>query len=73
MNTQTREELKGKIWEIANRLRGPYRLRQNRLMVLPIVILRWLDCVVEPTKYAVLQQRKKLEAQQMSSVGAAWR
>ena len=65
MNTQTHEELKGKIWEIANRLRGPYRPPQYRLVMLPMVVLRRLDCVLEPTKDAVLAQLKKLEAQEM--------
>jgi type I restriction enzyme M protein len=65
LNTQTHEELKGKIWEIANRLRGPYRPPQYRLVMLPMVVLRRLDCVLEPTKDAVLKQREKLEAQQM--------
>ncbi len=65
MNTQTHEELKGKIWEIANRLRGPYRPPQYRLVMLPMVVLRRLDCVLEPTKDAVLKQLEKLEAQQM--------
>jgi hypothetical protein len=37
MNIQTHEELKGKIWEIANRLRGPYRPPQYRLVMLPMV------------------------------------
>ncbi|RKT45966.1 type I restriction enzyme M protein [Thiocapsa rosea] len=62
---QAHEELKGKIWEIANRLRGPYRPPQYRLVMLPMVVLRRLDCVLEPTKDAVLQQRAVLEAQQM--------
>src|SRR5690606_5036544 len=62
MNIQTHEELKGKIWEIANRLRGPYRPPQYRLVMLPMVILRRLDCVLEPTKEKVLAQHKKLRA-----------
>ena len=65
MNVQTHEELKAKIWEIANRLRGPYRPPQYRLVMLPIVVLRRLDCVLEPTKDAVLKKRDELEAQQM--------
>ncbi len=65
MNAQTHEELKAKIWEIANRLRGPYRPPQYRLVMLPIVVLRRLDCVLEPTKDAVLKKRDELEAQQM--------
>ncbi|EGV31239.1 N-6 DNA methylase [Thiorhodococcus drewsii AZ1] len=65
MNTQAHEELKGKIWEIANRLRGPYRPPQYRLVMLPMVVLRRLDCVLEPTKDAVLEQRDALETRQM--------
>jgi len=65
LNAQTHEELKVKIWEIANRLRGPYRPPQYRLVMLPMVVLRRLDCVLEPTKDAVLEQLEKLEAQDM--------
>ena len=62
MNIQIHEQLKAKIWEIANRLRGPYRPPQYRLVMLPMVVLRRLDCVLEPTKDAVLEKHKKLEA-----------
>ena len=65
MNMQTHESLIAKIWEIANRLRGPYRPPQYRLVILPMVVLRRLDCVVEPTKDAVLRKRVELEAQQV--------
>ena len=65
MNIQAHEDLKAKIWEIANRLRGPYRPPQYRLVMLPMIVLRRLDCVLEPTKDAVLEEQRKLEAQQM--------
>ena len=65
MNVQTHDELKGKIWEIANRLRGPYRPPQYRLVMLPMVVLRRLDCVLEPTRDAVLAEKAKLEAREM--------
>ena len=55
MNVQAHDELKAKIWEITNRLRGPYRPPQYRLVMLPMVVLRRLDCVLEPTKDAVLK------------------
>ncbi len=71
MTIQTHEELKSKIWEIANRLRGPYRPPQYRLVMLPMVVLRRLDCVLEPTKDAVLKKFKKLEAQQMPEAAMA--
>ncbi len=62
MNVQAHEELKSKIWEIANRLRGPYRPPQYRLVMLPMMVMRRLDCVLEPTKDAVLKQHEKLIA-----------
>jgi type I restriction enzyme M protein len=52
--TERHKEITDKIWEIANRLRGPYRPPQYRLVMLPMVALRRLDCVLEPTKDAVL-------------------
>lgn len=63
MNINTHEALKSAIWEIANRLRGPYRPPQYRLVMLPIVVLRRLDCLLEPTKDAVLKQYRVLTAQ----------
>ncbi len=65
MNVQAHDQLKSHIWEIANRLRGPYRPPQYRLVMLPIVVLRRLDCVLEPTKDAVLKEFAKLTAQNM--------
>lgn len=65
MNLQLHDQLKGHIWEIANRLRGPYRPPQYRLVMLPIVVLQRLDCLLEPTKDKVLKQYEKLSAQDM--------
>ncbi|WP_249198243.1 type I restriction-modification system subunit M [Gluconobacter kondonii] len=62
MLTDRHTEVAGKIWEIANRLRGPYRPPQYRLVMLPIVVLRRLDCVLEPTKDAVLAEHARLVA-----------
>ena len=62
MNIRAHGVLTAKIWEIANRLRGPYRPPQYRLVMLPMVVLRRLDCVLEPTKDAVLKQYDKLLA-----------
>ena len=65
MNLQAHDQLKNHIWEIANRLRGPYRPPQYRLVMLPMVVLRRLDSVLEPTKDAVLKEYDKLTAQNM--------
>lgn len=62
MLTERHKAIAGKIWEIANRLRGPYRPPQYRLVMLPMVVLRRLDCVLEPTKDAVLKEHERLVA-----------
>ena len=51
------------IWEIANLLRGPYRPPQYRRVMIPLTVLRRLDCVLEESKQEVLAEYKKLKAQ----------
>ena len=50
------------IWNIANLLRGPYRPPQYRRVMIPLTVLRRLDCVLEPTKDSVVAEYKKLKA-----------
>jgi len=38
------------IWSIANLLRGPYKPKQYGDVILPMTILRRLDCLLAPTK-----------------------
>jgi len=59
VNVQAHTDLKARIWDIADRLRGPYRPPQYRL----VVVLRRLDCVLEPTKAAVLAKHAELAQQ----------
>jgi len=47
------------IWDIADTLRGPYRPPEYRKVMLPMTVLRRLDCVLEPTKHQVLETPKK--------------
>jgi type I restriction enzyme M protein len=56
------QELVGFIWSIADKLRGPYRPPQYRKVMLPLIVLRRLDSVLEPTKQAVLEAKAKYEA-----------
>jgi len=42
------------IWSVADLLRGPYRPNQYKDVMLPMTVLRRLDCVLEPTKETVL-------------------
>jgi type I restriction enzyme M protein len=50
------------VFDIANKLRGPYRPPQYRKVMLPMTVLRRLDCVLEPTKEQVLAEYEKLKA-----------
>lgn len=54
------------IWSIANKLRGPYRPPQYRKVMLPLIVLRRLDCVLEPTKDQALKQYKELKKKGLS-------
>lgn len=49
-------ELANFIWNIADLLRGPYRPPQYERVMLPLVVLRRFDCVLEPTKVKVLAE-----------------
>ncbi len=44
------------IWSVADLLRGPYKPAQYGDVMLPLVVLRRLDCVLEPTKARVLER-----------------
>ncbi|MEA1905807.1 MAG: class I SAM-dependent DNA methyltransferase, partial [Euryarchaeota archaeon] len=48
------------IWSVADLLRGPYRPNQYKDVMLPLTVLRRMDCVLEPTKEKVLEKQKSL-------------
>jgi type I restriction enzyme M protein len=50
----------GLIWAIADLLRGDYKRSEYGRVILPLVLLRRLDCVLEPTKAQVLARLKTL-------------
>ncbi len=49
------------IWSIANLLRGPYRPPQYRRVMIPLTVLRRLDCVLEKTKDKVVAMHRNLK------------
>lgn len=49
------------IWSVADLLRGDYKQSEYGRVILPLVVLRRLDCVLEPTKPAVLTAHAKHE------------
>lgn len=59
------------IWDIADLLRGDYKQSEYGRIILPLTVLRRLDCVLEPTKQAVLDylpQTKKLSPEGVETV-----
>src|SRR5580692_11717134 len=53
MNQQS---LSSFIWSVADLLRGDYKQSEYGKVILPFTVLRRLDCVLEPTKAAVLAE-----------------
>jgi len=48
------------IWSVADKLRGVYKQSEYGRVILPLVVLRRLDCVLEPTKADVLARHAAL-------------
>jgi type I restriction enzyme M protein len=57
------------IWQIADLLRGPYRPPQYERVMLPLTVLRRFDCVLAPTKEAVLNEYRQLEGKYQGQDG----
>ena len=53
------QNLSSFIWSVADLLRGDYKQSDYGKVILPLTVLRRLDCVLEPTKEAVLAEKKK--------------
>jgi type I restriction enzyme M protein len=62
MQNTNHQNLVGFVWNIANKLRGPYRPPQYRRVMLPLVVLRRFDLVLAENKQKVLDEKKRLEA-----------
>jgi type I restriction enzyme M protein len=60
----------GLIWSIADLLRGDYKPHEYGKVVLPLVVLRRFDCVLEPTKQRVLDRLDQLHAAGIENVAA---
>ena len=49
------------IWSVADLLRDAFKRSKYPDVILPLTVLRRLDCVLEPTKDKVLAQHAKLK------------
>jgi len=52
----TDTNLSSLLWSVADLLRGDYKQSEYGKVILPFTVLRRLDCVLEPTKAAVLAE-----------------
>jgi type I restriction enzyme M protein len=59
------QNLSGFIWSVADLLRGDYKQSEYGRVILPFTVLRRLDCVLEPTKAAVLAELAKRTKQEL--------
>lgn len=50
------------LWSVADLLRGDFKQSQYGRIILPFTLLRRLECVLAPTKQAVLTEYDKLDA-----------
>jgi type I restriction enzyme M protein len=48
------------IWSVADLLRGDYKQSEYGKVILPLTVLRRFDCVLEPTKEAVLAKYQEI-------------
>jgi type I restriction enzyme M protein len=67
-NTETIRNHASFIWSVADLLRGDYKQSEYGKVILPMVVLRRLDCVLEPTKSAVLERNESLKSTGIENV-----
>lgn len=60
------QSMSGFIWSIADLLRGDYRQSDYGKVILPFTVLRRLDCVLAPSKAAVLTEFDKRQREGMN-------
>jgi type I restriction enzyme M protein len=56
------------IWSIADLLRGDYKQSEYQKVILPLTVLRRLDCVTEQNKEEVLLKYEELEERGISNI-----
>ncbi|TXH39603.1 MAG: SAM-dependent DNA methyltransferase [Actinobacteria bacterium] len=57
------------VWRVADKLRGTFRPHEYGQVMLPLLVLRRLDAVLEPTKAQVLAKAAQLESAGMAPAG----
>ena len=57
------------LWSVADLLRGDYKQSDYGKVILPFTVLRRIDCVLAPTKEAVLAELALRRSQKMEALG----
>lgn len=63
---RNQQPLSSFIWSVADLLRGDYKQSDYGKVILPLTVLRRLDCLLAPTKDAVLAEKVAKEAMGMN-------
>ncbi|MCO5967500.1 type I restriction-modification system subunit M [Actinoallomurus soli] len=63
MDSNKHTELANHAWSVADLLRGDYKQSDYGKVILPFTVLRRLECVLEPTRDAVLETFDQLKDQ----------
>ena len=56
MNTENHSQTAAFLWSIADLLRGDFKQSQYGRIILPFTLLRRMECVLEPTRDAVIRE-----------------
>ena len=62
MTAETHSQIASFIWGICNLLRGPYKRNEYRKVILPLTVLRRFDCILAPTRAAVLKEHATIKS-----------
>lgn len=57
------------IWSVADLIRGPYKPNQYGKVILPLTVLRRMDCLLSATRDKVLRKAEELKRKGMSLQG----
>jgi type I restriction enzyme M protein len=60
VNSKKVQNLSSFSWSIAEILRGDFKQSEYGKVILPFVVLRRLDCILEASKEAMLEAAQKL-------------
>jgi type I restriction enzyme M protein len=63
-----KQNLSAFIWSVADLLRGDYKQSDYGKVILPFTVLRRLDCVLEPSKTEVLEEKTARKGQGLDPV-----